>query len=337
MYFNKIETNWRISQCCLFNDTGLAKLYNPGTVTKTYALKPDGKQKVQAKAIANVTKLRDVLKNYFSKQPINLRSFRISSELLPCYTLEETSSWYEEILPTLSCILQEAGEYAKKYEIRLSTHPAQFTVLGSDKAVVVKNSIKDLEYHAMIGKLMQIEPEDFVINIHLSGLYGGTRAAGIKRFATNFQYLDDYAQRALAVENEDRHKSGYDIEHTLNLAQYIPIRCTLDIHHYECYRKKLNFITHNDRYFKDAVKTWKNTRPLFHVSHTKIDELGTDIKRINQHSDVLHDLERLAITTPMLEYADFDVEAKHKEVAVKHFYNYILEEEIYAGEKLNPN
>jgi hypothetical protein len=34
----------------------------------------------------------------------------------------------------------------------------------------------------------------------------------------------------------------------------------------------------------------------------------------------------------MLEYADFDIEAKHKEVAVKGFYDFIKQEEQYSGE-----
>jgi len=37
---------------------------------------------------------------------------------------------------------------------------------------------------------------------------------------------------------------------------------------------------------------------------------------------------------PMLEYADFEIEAKHKETAVNHFYDFIKLEEQMAGEKL---
>ena len=48
-YFNKTNKNWRLSQCCQFFDKKLAKRYNFGTTTKTYALKEGGKQKVQSK------------------------------------------------------------------------------------------------------------------------------------------------------------------------------------------------------------------------------------------------------------------------------------------------
>ena len=212
-YFNRTSTDWRLSQCCQFHDKKLAKQFNFGTTTKTYALKDGGKKRVQDKALSNVHKLYLILEHYFSKQPRNLRSFRISSEMFPCYTLDFTQDWYKEIWDEICEGLHKCGEIAKYHEIRLSVHPGQYTVLGSPKANVVENSIKDLEYHALYGKLMGLPAEDFTMNIHLQGLYGGKHIDGIKRFASNFQYLSDYAQRSLSVENEDK-PNGYDIEHT---------------------------------------------------------------------------------------------------------------------------
>jgi len=130
-YFNKTQTDWRISQCCQFNDKDLAKRYNLGTTTKTYALKDGGKERVQQKALANVAKLEDIITNYFPTQPRNLRAFRISSELFPCYTLDFTTDWYKEIWEDLSVILARTGEQAKKHEIRLSVHPG--SLLFSDQ------------------------------------------------------------------------------------------------------------------------------------------------------------------------------------------------------------
>ncbi len=334
-YYNTASTDWRISQCCQFIEKQKAKRYNFGTTTKTYALKDGGKQKVQSKALENCNKLVDILETWFPTRPINLRSFRISSEIFPCYTLDFTKDWYAEIWDDISKILAKAGEAAKKHNVRLSVHPGQYTVLGSNNEEVVANSIKDLEYHALYGILMNIPAEQFVMNIHLQGLYGGKREDGIKRFAANFHYLSDYAQTCLAVENEDKHKSGYDIEHVLELTNIIPTRATFDIHHYECYRQK-NCIFPNvsDVFFKEAVKSWKNIRPLFHVSQTLLDDNGNEVSRMNQHSNILHDLERLANMAPMLEYADFDIEAKNKEEAVDHAYKFFKEEELYAGEIL---
>ena len=351
-YFNVGSTDWRISQCCQFVDKQKAKRYNFGTTTKTYALKDGGKQKVQSKALENCNKLVDILETWFPTRPINLRSFRISSEMFPCYTLDFTRDWYSEIWDDISRVLAKAGEAAKKHNVRLSVHPGQYTVLGSNNEEVVKSSIKDLEYHALYGILMNIPAEEFVMNIHLQGLYGGKHEDGIKRFASNFHYLSDYAQKCLAVENEDK-PNGYDIEHTVELAQRIPVRCTLDTHHYACHRmvqtekvknsvgavvnKKIRDVKHitvNDSLFKEAVKTWKNNRPLFHTSHP-FEESNEDYwMKPNAHAEFLWDEELLALTVPMLQFADFDIEAKNKEESVDAFYKYIKDEETYAGEQI---
>ena len=191
------------------------------------------------------------------------------------------------------------------------------------------------------------------MNIHLQGLYGGKHIDGIKRFASNFQYLSDYAQRTLSVENEDK-PNGYDIEHTLELAARIPTRTCLDIHHYACHRMRQNekvknsegkvvnrkirdevrHISVNDDFFKEAVKTWKGVRPLFHKSQSFPIENEAYWMKPNAHSEMYHDEDLMSNAIPMLEYADFEVEAKHKEVAVNHFYDYIHAEQDMAGEML---
>jgi UV DNA damage endonuclease len=332
-YFNKTSRSWRISQCCQFFEPQLVKLYNVGTTTKTTALGPVGKQKVQEKALANLDKLYKTLSEYFTKQPVNLRSFRISTTLLPVYTVEEAKPWYQEIDEKIQLKLKRIGDIAKANEIRLSMHPGQYTVLGSNNPAVVTASIQDIEYHAMLGRYMDIPANDFVVNIHLQGVYKGTRDEGIARFATHYQYLSEYAQQCLAVENEDK-PNGYDICHVLELISKIPTRATFDIHHYDCWGKKQRpYPSVNLPEFKDAVSTWKNVRPLFHVSNTR-QENGIDVSKALEHSEILHDLDRLAIMTPMLQYADFDIEAKNKEIAVNHAYRFFKEEEMYSGESL---
>ena len=350
-YFNQDRADWRLSQCCQWHDKTLAKRYNFGTTTKTYALKEGGKERVQQKAIANTKKLLDILTTYFPNQPYNLRAFRISSELFPCYTLDFTQPWYEEIWDELSEILTLAGNAARRHSIRLSTHPAQYTVLASNNPDVVTKSIEDLEYHALYGSMMGLPAQDFSMNIHLQGLYGGKHEDGIKRFATHFPYLSEYAQGCLSVENEDK-PNGYDIAHTLELAQRIPIRCTLDTHHYACHRmvetekvylgeKTVNrkvrdvvHITAGSDYFKEAVKSWRGVRPLFHKSQSFHPDNTAYWMKPNAHSETYWDEDLMANHVPMLEYADFDIEAKHKEVAVQGFYDFIKQEQEFANENV---
>ena len=56
--------------------------------------------------------------------------------------------------------------------------------------------------------------------------------------------------------------------------------------------------------------------------------------KTNAHSETFWDENLMAEHVPMLAYADFDIEAKHKEIAVQGFYNFIKQEELYAGEVL---
>jgi len=326
-YFNTLEqTDWRISTCCMFHDAKLAKM-NMGTTTRTTAESSGGSTKLIAKAIYNSEQLIRVM-THISTLPINLRSFRISSELFPCFTISNVYN-QDEFRDKLRNNLFIAGKIAKENKIRISTHPGQYTVLGSKHKEVVINAMADLEYHAQIGAWMGLPAKDYTVNIHLQGLYTGTHEEGISRFATNYQYLSDYAQNALAVENEDK-PGQYDIEHTLELSTRIPIRCTLDVHHYMTYRNKQGSeITCNDGYFAEAVKTWKDIRPLFHMSQS----IPGD-SNIRKHSDLFHDKELLAQHVPSLQWVDFDCEAKHKEQAVLDFYSFIKEEEQYAGEKI---
>ena len=349
-YFNKTNKDWRLGLCCQFHDKDLAAKFNANATTKTYFLKDNSKARTAA--TRNVDKLRWIME-YLATQPKNFRCYRMTSGMFPVYTLPEAQEFYNGFIGLLIEKLKIAGKVALENEIRLSMHPGQYTVLGSRDKEVVKKSIDDIEYHCLIGKGMGIPAEDFSVNIHLQGLYGGKHIDGIKRFASNFQYLSDYAQKALSVENEDK-PNGYDIEHTLELAQRIPIKCTLDIHHYACHRMRetekvknsegklvnrkirdeVRHITVNDDYFKEAVKTWKGRRPLFHKSQSFPLDREEYWMKANAHSDVYYDEELMSLAVPMLEYADFDIEAKNKEYAIARFYKFIKQEEEMAGEEL---
>ena len=88
-------------------------------------------------------------------------------------------------------------------------------------------------------------------------------------------------------------------------------------------------ITANSDYFKEAVKSWRGIRPLFHKSQSFPPEIQDYWMKPNAHSETYWDEHLMANHIPMLEYADFDIEAKFKEVAVQGFYKFIKEEEHF--------
>lgn len=64
-------------------------------------------------------------------------------------------------------LLAKAGALAKKYGHRLTTHPGQFTQLGSLKPSVVEAAVRDLAYHCQMLDLMGMGLDSVMI-IHVS-------------------------------------------------------------------------------------------------------------------------------------------------------------------------
>jgi len=117
-YWLKKEPTYRLATCCMFDKPPLDKM-NMGTTTKTSAL--SNYRKALDKAVYNANKLLEQIK-FLSSQPKELRYWRISSELFPCYTVKEIHPYYGEITETLKDILGRAGELAISSGIRLSSH-----------------------------------------------------------------------------------------------------------------------------------------------------------------------------------------------------------------------
>lgn len=63
-------------------------------------------------------------------------------------------------------LLKEAGDLANHYGHRLTTHPGQFTQLGTPNPKVLSASIRELEYHCQMLDLLNAGV-DGVIIIHV--------------------------------------------------------------------------------------------------------------------------------------------------------------------------
>lgn len=282
--------------------------------TKTAAL--SNPQKCIEKAIENCSRLIKIIE-YLSSLPDQLRLFRIRSDIWPAYTVNELEKPYKKALPQLQDLLCIAKNIAKRHHVRLSMHPDQFCVLASPHQQVVENSLRELEYHATVGQFLVDTPDEFVINIHLQGLYGGHHEDGISRFATNANKLSEFARSALTVENEDK-PGGYDVEHVLTLCENHSLRACIDMHHYESFHRGMKVLEWYDPLVTRAIKTWRGKTPLFHVSQP-IQGSAT----LAPHSDLFWDPVRNVRYAKFLQVVDLDIEAKGKEKAVFAFYEYI--------------
>jgi UV DNA damage endonuclease len=125
--------------------------------------------------------------------------------------------------------LAEVGETARRLDIRLSTHPGQYTVLNSEDERVRALAVEELEVQAELFDGMGLGPEAVVV-LHVGGAAGG-RDAALDRFMTGFEALSDAARARLVIENDDRTFSLRDV---LALAERIGRPVVWDILHHHC-------------------------------------------------------------------------------------------------------
>lgn len=106
--------------------------------------------------------MRDLLKLIEWNEANRIRFMRMSSEMFPF----ASHPVYGYSLEYCADDLKAVGDLAKKYDHRLTTHPGQFTQLGSPKDGVVENAVRDLKYHCEMMDRMGLG-KDSVMIIHV--------------------------------------------------------------------------------------------------------------------------------------------------------------------------
>jgi UV DNA damage endonuclease len=119
-----------------------------------------------------------------------IRVFRVSSNTIPFGSHPvNTTRWWEEFAPELV----ELGRLMEGMSI--STHPGQYTVLGSARPEVVDASLSELEYQARLLTSFGLDASHKLV-IHLSG--------APERFLAGAARLSPDAHARLVVENDER-------------------------------------------------------------------------------------------------------------------------------------
>jgi UV DNA damage repair endonuclease len=142
------------------------------------------------------------LLDYVAQLPAGRRMLRLSSDLLPFYSHPKVLEFYQD--PALMSRLQELfaaiGDRAREADIRLSFHPGQFCVLGSDRTEVVENSLAEFEYHADMIRMMGYgkQFQDFKCNVHIAGRLG---AEGVREV---WPRLSGVARNCITFENDEK-------------------------------------------------------------------------------------------------------------------------------------
>jgi UV DNA damage endonuclease len=229
-------------------------------------------------------------------------SFRVSSPLLPLYTHPEVGYRLEELPDAreITATLRSVKALKEKYQLRLSFHPDQFTLLSSPRPEVTAASLKDLDYQVMLAELIGAD----VINIHGGGVYGDKQNA-LSRLVKEISALPEPIRSRLTLENDDR---SYTVEDLLPVCELLNIPLVYDVHHHRCNPDALTVAEATDA----CLQSWQRLgrEPYFHISSPKHGWNG----KSGPHADFI-DIADFPAEWHGLD-ATIDVEAKAKELAL---------------------
>ncbi|EXJ55563.1 hypothetical protein A1O7_08491 [Cladophialophora yegresii CBS 114405] len=265
-----------------------------------------GQAYVEALGLANA---RDIPKMLRWNDRYGIKFMRLSSEMFP-FASHDVYGY--GLASFASDALAEAGRVAAELGHRLTTHPGQFTQLGSPRKEVITASLRDLEYHCELLDLLKLPPQqnrDAVMILHMGGAFGD-KATTIARFKENYAKLSQGIKDRLVLENDDVIYSVHDL---LPVCEELNIPLVLDFHHHNIVfdADKIREGTHDIMSLYDRIKaTWtrKNITQKMHYSEPTPSAITARQRR--KHNP------RPATLPPCAADMDLMIEAKDKEQAV---------------------
>ncbi|RMZ75249.1 hypothetical protein DV738_g5573, partial [Chaetothyriales sp. CBS 135597] len=267
-----------------------------------------GQAWVESLGLANA---RDISKMLRWNERYGIKFLRLSSEMFPFASHAEHGY---ALAPFAAATLAEAGRLAAQLGHRLTTHPGQFTQLGSPRKEVITASIRDLEYHCELLDLLNLPPQqdrDAVIILHMGGVFGD-KAATIARFKAVYStQLSAGIQKRLVLENDDMCYSVHDL---LPVCEELNIPLVLDFHHH-------NLIFAADQGMREGTlditalfdrirATWTRKHITQKMHYSEPTPAAITLRQRRKHSP------RVMTLPPCPPDMDLMIEAKDKEQAV---------------------
>lgn len=279
---------------------------NRSMIKKTFLSK--GMEYAGELALLNCRDLVEILKWNVENE---IKFFRLSSDIFPWaseYNIEDLPQYGR-----IKTILNGCGNYIRKNNIRITSHPGPFNVLVSPREHVVKNTITDLTNHGKVFDLLGLDTTPYnKINIHCNGVYGDKKSA-MDRFCENFKLIPESVQERLTVENDDK-GSMYSVKDLMYLHERIGIPIVFDYHHHKFCTGGLS----EKEALELAISTWpKGITPVVHYSESKSLHESNEKIKPQAHSDYVDN-----IPDTYGHDVDIMVEAKAKELSIlKHLYS----------------
>lgn len=249
-----------------------------------------------------IENLKDTLRVLDYNLQKEIYIYRLSSDSFPWMSEYEFSD-----LPKFNVIntyMKLIGKKVKENGMRVSYHPGPFNVLASENDAVVEKTIKELNKHAELLDLMELDQTTFYpINIHINTTKP-TREEAAKRFVERFDLLSDSCKKRLTVENDDS-PNQYSVQMLYDwVHKEIGIPIVFDQHHFNYGPQDQTM----EEALRLALSTW-STRPMTHMSSPRVLE-DTSSKQ-TAHADYIYE----EIKTYGLDF-DTEIEAKAKDLAV---------------------
>ena len=265
-----------------------------------------GQAYVEALGLANA---RDIPKMLRWNDRYGIKFMRLSSEMFP-FASHDVYGY--KLAPFASEALEEAGRVASELGHRLTTHPGQFTQLGSPRKEVITASIRDLDYHCELLDLLKMPEQpnrDAVMILHMGGIFGD-KAATIERFKQNYRALPDGVKARLVLENDDVCYSVHDL---LPVCEELNIPLVLDYHHHNIVfdADKIREGTSDIMNLYDRIKaTWTKKGITQKMHYSEPTPVAITARQRRKHNP------RVATLPPCAQDMDLMIEAKDKEQAV---------------------
>ena len=206
--------------------------------------------------------------------------YRLSSDMIPW-----ASEYEMEELPDYGSILaacKRAGNFARKHNMRLTSHPGPFNKLASPKERVFKLTYNDLKVHGDLFDMIGLPRSPYAkLNIHVGAAYGDKPTA-LDTFCRNFERLPENVRTRLTVENDDKTslystKELYDGVH-----KRIGIPIVFDYHHHMLHPGGQT----EQEALEMALSTWpKMIIPVVHYAESRSAEYNNPKIKPQAHSD----------------------------------------------------
>ena len=236
---------------------------------------------------------------------MGIEVYRFTSKLVPLATHPLIDRW--DYLAEFSEEFKRIGKLVKENDFRVSAHPDHFTIINSPSWDVVKDAVKDLDYHVKVYEAMGLDDYKYKLVLHVGGLYKD-KELSLERFKRNFINLPDRIRKRIIIENDDKSFSAHDV---LCLCKELKVPMVLDVHHHKC----VNDGEKLEDMLEDIFNTWNGEAfpPKIHFSSPKSEK---DFRSHADNIDINEFLEFLDIARK--QGRDFDVmlEAKNKDSAL---------------------